>query len=180
MMDNYSEQIVKKRVNPAKFTFLILYFVFAFIFILLTVYLSQFFDWMIPIALLIIGFGCYGGWYLWSHKGIEYEYIVVQGEMTVDKIIGMKKRKRMLKFDVKSVDMLGKLSEKPADFDEKQFKDCVYHATDYTESENTYYAALHDIYSKKHCLLYFAPNEKTLETMKPFLKRELKVKIFGK
>lgn len=42
MMDNYSEQIVKKRVNPAKFTFLILYFVFAFIFILLTVYLSQF------------------------------------------------------------------------------------------------------------------------------------------
>lgn len=100
--------------------------------------------------------------------------------MTVDKIIGMKKRKRMLKFDVKSVDMLGKLSEKPADFDEKQFKDCVYHATDYTESENTYYAALHDIYSKKHCLLYFAPNEKTLETMKPFLKRELKVKIFGK
>ena len=24
MMDNYSEQIVKKRVNPAKFTFLIL------------------------------------------------------------------------------------------------------------------------------------------------------------
>ena len=104
MMDNYSEQIVKKRVNPAKFTFLILYFVFAFIFILLTVYLSQFFDWMIPLALLIIGFGWYGGWYLWSHKGIEYEYIVVQGEMTVDKIIGMKKRKRMLKFDVKSVD----------------------------------------------------------------------------
>ncbi len=179
-MDNYSEQIVEKKIEPKKLMFIVCYLIFTVFFILLTFYLSGFFDWLIPVALLILAFGCYGAWYLIANRNIEYEYICVQGEMTVDKIIGKRKRKKMLKFDVKSIDDMGKWLEVADSFDKKKFKDNIYHASIHESSELTYYVVLHDMVSKKHCLLLFSPNEKTLETMKPFLKRELKVKLFTK
>lgn len=179
-MDNYSEQIVTKKIEPKKLMFIVCYLVFAFFFIVLTLYLAQFFGWMIPVALLVLGFGCYGAWYLIANRNVEYEYICVQGEMTVDKIIGKRKRKKMLKFDVKSIEEMGKLLENAEKIDKKQFKENIFHASIHEKSELTYYAVLHDMISKKHCLLFFSPNEKTLETMKPFLKREIKAQIFSK
>ncbi len=179
-MDNYSEQIVEKKIAPQKLMFIIFYLIFVVFFVVLTLYLSSFFDWLIPVALLVFGFGCYGAWYLIANRNIEYEYICVQGEMTVDKIIGKRKRKKMLKFDIKSIEEMGKWLEVSKNFDIKRFKDNVYHASIYESSELTYYVVMHDMVSKNHCLLFFSPNEKTLETMKPFLKREIKAKLFSK
>lgn len=177
-MDNYSEQIVKKKIQPRKLMFIGFYFVFALVFIALTLYLSSYFGWLIPIALLVFGFGIYFAVYIVNRQKVEYEYICCGGEMTVDKIISKQKRKKMMKFDIKSIEELGKWSERPSDFNKKTYDPNIFHASINEKRDDTYYCVTHDMISKKHCLLYFTPDEKTLETMKPYLKRELRVKLF--
>ncbi len=48
---------------------------------------------------------------LWNMTNIEYEYIIASGEMSMDKIIAEKKRRRMVEFKVPSAEKIAPLSE---------------------------------------------------------------------
>ena len=54
------------------------------------------------LLLLVLAFGAVGvGLWLAAGVGVEYEYIVTNDEMDIDKIIGKRKRKRMISVDLR-------------------------------------------------------------------------------
>ncbi len=55
------------------------------------------------VALLLIGYVCK---VLWSYTKIEYEYLIVSGDMTMDIIYAGKKRRRIVEFKVPSAETI--------------------------------------------------------------------------
>ncbi|HEX3026069.1 MAG TPA: hypothetical protein VHR42_02400, partial [Clostridia bacterium] len=67
----------------------------------------------ISFFLLIAAMGAgYGGWYLFTSFNLEYEYIVTNGEMDVDRIIAQKKRKREITVKLADIEIMAPVSEK--------------------------------------------------------------------
>ena len=178
-IDNYSEQIVKRKMTPSKFTALVISIAGIVMLIGLSVYLSSYFNWLVPVALLFLGLGIYFSVVLIKNSGIEYEYTCVIGEMRIDKIKGKSKRKRISVFDVKAIDDIGKyINPKTGSKNvEKSKFDLVLTAAEDIDKDDTYYVIIHDKIRQKHALLFFTPNERTLSMIQPYLSIELKKKF---
>lgn len=67
-----------------------------------------------PIAILAIAGILYGAYKLSMFFGIEYEYIVTNGTMDIDKIISKSSRKRMISFELPSVTSIEKYNPSAA------------------------------------------------------------------
>ena len=60
---------------------------------------------MIPlIPLVVIAGSIYGIYWIASSRDLEFEYSVTNGDLTVDKIIHKRKRKRVVSFDVRNAE----------------------------------------------------------------------------
>lgn len=123
------------------------------------------FLYLFPVGLIIIAGIFYGAYYLMTGLDAEYEYILTNGDFDIDKIIGQRKRKRLVSASIADFTAFGLLSEAP-DFD----------GTTVLASSGTgqdYYA---DFVHKTegNVRLIFTPNEKILDGMELFLPRQLK------
>lgn len=160
--DFYAEYLVEKRSGGSDSVKKIL---IALATILAAAFFFIFF--MPPINLLPAGLVVYGGYYFLTGIGTEYEYIVSNGEMDVDKIVGKRKRKRLVTASLGDATSFGKLSDAPAEAD-----GCtVVMASDGT-GENDYYL---DFKHKSvgEVRIIFTPSEKILDGMEIFLPRPL-------
>ena len=89
--DFYSEQLVAKKSGGSETAKKILIgvltaLVAAFLFLII----------IFPLSLLLVGLVFYGGYYLMTGIDTEYEYILTNGDLDIDKITGKRKRKRLL------------------------------------------------------------------------------------
>lgn len=95
---------------------------------------------------------------------VEYEYTLVNGELTIDRILAKSSRKNMAEIDVKAFEKLGKYDkETVAKLGAGQTWD---YSTDKSD-EATMYAFFKDEKSGRNTVLLFTPNEKLLNAMKP-------------
>lgn len=86
-MDIFIEYLVKRK-NTMKNNFLRFLIVFGtIIFTIIMFYLCMLFSQLSFIFLCLIAGGIYGAWYLMGTFKVEYEYIVTNGEMDIDKIM---------------------------------------------------------------------------------------------
>ena len=92
-------------------------------------------------------------------QGVEYEYIVTNGEMDVDKIQGKSKRKRLVTVDVNSITEFAQYD--PQNPMEVGGRTRVLAAKNMKSSET--YVALFEHKELGPCILYFTPNEKMVE-----------------
>lgn len=129
---------------------------------------------LFPVNLVLVGFVFYGGYYLMTGFDTEYEYIITNGDLDIDKISGKRKRKRLLSTKIEDFTAFGKLSEAS----EAQNGVTTVLVTDGTD-ENAYYADLKH-QSAGNVRLIFTPDEKTLEGVTMFLPRQLKVEQMKK
>lgn len=93
---------------------------------------------------------------------VEYEYLYVAGELTIDKILGKEKRKNCFVEEVKQMEIIAPVdSDKLREFDNKQ---CVIKDFSSEKEEAKVYAC---IFRKNQELwkVLFEPNEKLLEAM---------------
>ena len=99
-MDIFLEKIIKKKSDGKSIaiSFLISFGAFV-ISILAFVFLSSF-------GLFIMCGAIYGAWYLIKMQQIEYEYSLTNGELDVDIIRGMSKRKRVFSINCKEFEIL--------------------------------------------------------------------------
>lgn len=173
-MDIFTEQLVKKS-KTAKDRTLAAVFVALFILIPATfIVLTRFSLYFGFLAFASVVAGVYALWYFITSLNLEYEYTVTNNNLTVDKVIAKRKRKRMLSLDIKKIERLEKFAG--SELAKKPF-DKVISAQDKEGSGNIYAATFYlEKYGK--CMLLFAPNEKVLTAMKPFLKREIITKLF--
>ena len=92
-MDHYNEQLVKKETEASDIAKKILIIAGTLLITGLCVY-SVFVFGFLPLIVLVFGV-FYLSWYLMTSTSVEYEYIVTNNDMDIDKIVGQRKRKRL-------------------------------------------------------------------------------------
>ena len=132
------------------------------------------FAYMAYIGLFLFLFTAYGAWYFISSLKVEYEYAFLSSTLRIDKIIAKRKRRAILKVDVRTFDDFFPYNDK--EMDKHRFNK-VYHAAAKEFSEENYVASFRSE-AKGRCALIFTPNEKLIEGMKPYFDNELRKKLF--
>ncbi len=169
-MDVFVEQIIRRRMNGKD------YLIFAGILILGIVLILASMMFIPQFSILILAGVCFGGYFLIGTRNLEFEYSVTNGDLTIDKIINRRSRKRVLSFDVHNVEDMGKYD--PQKHVGKTYdKRIVCSATD--DGKDSWYMHFrHKDFG--NTLLVFSPNEKVLGAIKPFLLRQVSFDAFGR
>lgn len=114
------------------------------------------------VGLLLAGVILWGGWWLTGLFNVEYEYTVVGGEFSVDKITNKRSRKTLCTVNLRSVEMFY-ASEK--------------HLNDATEINvcgvGEKYTLEYSDNVRGKTVVIFTPDERTLEVIKPYLPRQI-------
>lgn len=175
-MDNLIEQVVPKKRDGGYVARIIIIILIAIgipgILILIaeltkTAYLAI-------IALFVLLFCIYFAWYFISAQKVEFEYGFLAATLRIDRIIAKRKRKPVVKVDVKKFDDFFPYSD--TEMNKRKFNK-VYHAAAEEFSEDNYVACYRDD-AKGKCAIIFTPNEELLNEMKIYFSNELRRKLF--
>lgn len=104
----------------------------------------------------------WGGWSLSGIFNVEYEYCIAGNELSVEKIIDQKRRKQLCSFNLKEAKGFYKYK--------KQLVDVT---TISAEGDGEVYTIEFTDPKLGRTLLYFTPDERTLEMISPYLPRSL-------
>lgn len=169
-MDIFVEQIIRRKSSPVDIL-IGLGVTLAGLVLMIACFLY------IPSFLFFVFAGvCFGIYWVVSSRNLEFEYSVTNGDLTVDKIINRRSRKRVLSLDCKDVETMGKYkaSEHASkSYDKKFFVGILANGVD-----GWYVSARTQKYG--HVLLVFDPNDRVLDAMRPFLPRQLAFEVFGR
>lgn len=165
MSDGYVEILVKKQ--PKSWYALIKgLFIFATIFVIVVLGLMR-------VNVLFIVLGALLGvatYFVFQELDLEYEYLYVNGELSVDKIMGRTSRKKCIDITLDRVEMIAPLKSWHLGSFEKQ-KSAV---LDYSSgSENADIYVLYFRSDKGLTKLLFEPNAKMLECMRQTAPRKV-------
>lgn len=169
-MDIFIEQIIKK--NFGKSDYLVFAAVLFGSFVILGIFAMY-----IPMLLLPVLIGVFAAdYYLITSRNLEYEYSVTNGDITIDKIINRRRRKRVISVDAHDIEFLGKYKREDH---HNQTYSARFSAAENENGEGAWcFLARHP--QKGNVLVLFSPNEKILAAIKPFLSRQVAVNAFGR
>lgn len=165
-MDIFTEQLIKKSANKLD------YFIFLVIAVFLSIELYFSIFILGVFSIIIFAISVYLGIKLINSRFVEFEYIITNENITIDKIIAKKSRKNVVSFNLSDV---YKFENYNKNLNLSEFKK-VYKVS---ASTDVWCMCFCDNQSRKIAVL-FSPNEKTLNTIKPFLKRQVAVDAFGR
>lgn len=174
-MDSLVEQVVKKQKDVRYYINLGL-IIFALIaipatFIVLAYLVAAY---LIYVALFLLLFCIYGAWFLITSLRVEYEYAFLSSTLRIDRIINKRKRKPIVKVDVKTVDDIFPYTDEK--MSAHKFTK-VYRASATEFSPENYVISFHSE-AKGRCAIIFTPNEELLAAMKPYFNNELRKQLF--
>ena len=175
-MNDLTEQLVKKKKN-AKYYINVFLIIFAAIAIVATLIIFAFITgpaYLVYLAMFAGMFSIYGVWYFITCLRVEYEYSFLPTTLRIDRIISKRKRKPMLKIDIKLFDDFFKYTD--AEMSKRKFTK-IYRAAASEFGEENYVACFHSE-AKGKCALIFTPNDQLLDAMKPFFNNDLRKKMF--
>ncbi len=171
-MDSYAEQIVKKSDNGSDSRMRALCLMGGVAAALVIVIIGM----ALHVTLIgsILGVGAfYGGLYLGTNYDVEYEYLIVNGEFDIDKILAKKRRKKMLTVNVNNFTDFGEYSSELTEEDDTTL---IWAVGESSDEYKTFYADFeHGTYGK--CRLLFSPSVRVLREIKPYLKGNLKANV---
>ncbi|MBP0955485.1 MAG: hypothetical protein J6M90_07570 [Oscillospiraceae bacterium] len=124
-----------------------------------------------PVGILLIFLVFYGGYYLFTGLYTEYEYIITNGTLDVDKISGKRSRKRLISADIAKFERFGLLSQAP---------DVPDGATTVLASSNDGAAEYYADYKHKSggmVRLIFSPNDKIIDGIVMFLEPRMRIEV---
>lgn len=183
-MEGFCEQVVKVKKGTKHVVWcllLVLAFLLPIVFLMALFYRGAAegaFDYFYPLfALVLAMFGAFTIWAVVPRiMKVEYDYSVYGSDFIVAKVTAKASRKRKLKVEIKHIETLSKLT------DEDIPKNKYVKRYDFTgghDIDEVYFAEFR-LPQKGLCLLLFVPNEKILEGMRPYLSRELALKLLRK
>lgn len=126
------------------------------------------------IAMFVLLFTAYGAWFFITSLKVEYEYAFLSATLRIDKIIAKRRRRAIVKVDVRKFDDFFSYDDK--EMTAHKFNK-VYRASTKEFSSENYVASYHDE-AKGKCAILFTPNEELLKEMKPYFSNELRKKLF--
>ena len=175
-MNGLIEQVVKKEKSPRYYINVLLIILgalavpsilIAFAFITGPAYLAY-------LAIFAFLFMIYFAWLMISSLKVDYEYAFISSSLNISKIIAKRKRKIIVKVDVKSFDDFFRYDDKT--MGEKKFTK-IYRAAGNEFSPENYVASFHSE-AKGRCAIIFTPNDELIDAMKPYFNNELRKKMF--
>jgi hypothetical protein len=166
-MDIFHEQIVKKQNSGLRLLAMIGVIV-GFSLALIATFL--FLSFLFPMTMLILAGLAYLGWYIITGFNIEYEYILTNDELDIDKIIAKRKRKRLISIKMSNVSDFAKLTDANADAGSRTLVDCA---------GEEFHKVIMDFKHERmgECRLLFTPSEDMTEQMVKVLPRTLRQKL---
>lgn len=155
-MDHYNEQLVRKLSEPKDMAVRVLIIFVNLVVIFITVTAMILFGFL-PL-IIVAGGACYLAYMLMSNTFIEYEYIVTNNDLDIDKIAGKRKRKRLVTVKLNTVRDWGEYTGK-----EQVNVNATVMASDASGYDAWYLVAEHE----KHgtILVIFTPTEETLSNI---------------
>ena len=168
-MDVFIEYMVKKQGTLGELLLKILYAVLAIAILAAAILFGGLLGPFSMIATLL-GLGAvYGAYYLITSMNVEYEYILTNGEMDVDKIIAKRRRKRITTVNARKFEEFGAYrAEAHAGRD---YVSRIY-ACESPDAPNNYYAVFtHATMGKT--LLVFTPNDRVLDGLRTYIPRQV-------
>ena len=170
-MNNFNEQVVRRAKKPKNLIIkivavLLLILVPATIFALAFVITA----YLVYVAFFVFLGGIYAVWYVFSIQKVDFEYSVSGNELTVAKVIALRKRKNICKIQINEIERLEK--------DDTEIKKMRFLKTFIAARDN--YFAVFNSPAYGRCLLVFTPNEDILNGMKPHLNKNIVVQLFYK
>jgi uncharacterized protein (UPF0333 family) len=169
-MDIFVEQIIKKKFGTKDFIVLFGLVLLGCILIFASMLFIPSFSVIVLIAV------CAGAYYLISSRNLEYEYSVTNGDITIDKIINRRSRKRIISMDTHNIEAMGKYN--PAEHSAKNYAARLTVSVTDDGKDAWYFTGNHP--QKGSVLVVFSPNEKVLAGIKPFLARQVSINAFGR
>lgn len=168
-MDVFHEQLVKVKLNAWSYIMMVLIVISA-------LFLSAFlflYSLEIPILVLLVVGVIYGAVKLLSLFNVEYEYIITNGTVDIDKITAKSSRKRVLSFECKDILRSGKYNPKsaPVTGAEATLVCCT------SDDPQAYYLLVSAAGKKK--LLIFTPNDKMKAGIRECAPRNMSKDLFN-
>ena len=114
----------------------------------------------IPLSLWVIV------WLTWKFTQVEYEYSFFSGELTVNRILGNRTRKTMMKVRINNLSAIFPATELNQSKVEAFAAEETIFAASEAGAEGIWVAQWNDADSGKRCALYFEPNEKAVKILK--------------
>lgn len=167
-MDIFVEQIVKKKFGAKDYA---ITFLTIFVGLLILFLCVAFFPAGLFIALVGV---CFGAYFLITSRNLEFEYSVTNGDLTIDKIINRRKRKRVISLDLHSVEEMGKYN---AEAHKSKSYEKRYMVAQTDDGQGSWFLCLRQPQTGS-VLVVFDPEEKVLNAVKPFLPRQVSVSAF--
>lgn len=175
-METLVEQVVKREKSPRYYVNIVLIILGAIIvpatFMILGKVLNRYYLALIGVFLVL--FAIYLAWVFITAQRFEYEYAILGSTLRIDKIIAQRRRKKVLKIDVKEFDDFFRYS------DEKMSAvkfDKVYDVGAKSYDENNYVATFTTDGGRKSAIV-FSPKEKLLTAMRPYFNHEVARKLY--
>lgn len=130
--------------------------------------------YLIYIGLFAFLFCLYGVWFFITSLRVEFEYSFLPSTLRIDKVIARRRRKAVVKVDVKQLDDFFPYSD--AEMSKQRYAK-VYHAAGQEFSPENY-VAVYRSEAKGRTAIIFTPNEQLIAAMKPCFNTDLRKKLF--
>lgn len=166
-MDTFNEQIIKIRTNAKTLAVRVGIWLAA---ILLSTVFFMFLKYIGSIILLLEVLLFWGALKLTRLTSVEYEYILTNGELDIDKITAQSSRKRIVTINCADIEKIGKY-QSGMQLHGKLYICC-------NENDNAYYIITRDKQNNSVCLV-IAPEEKMKNGIKSFLPRIIQKDAFA-
>lgn len=185
-MEGFCEQVVKVKIGTKQLLIvlaIILAFLLPIVLLMALFYASAAGEGNQPdyfYALFAMVLAMIGAFVLWAGipriTKVEYDYSVYGSDFIVAKVTAKSSRKRKLCVEIKNIETLAKISDEDVPNGKYAKR---YDFTGGADVKDIYYAEFR-LPQKGLCLVLFAPNEKILEGMRPYLRHDLVLKLFYK
>lgn len=153
MNETYVEWLVKKK-TPTYMRF------FRILFIVLTVFFVLTGLMLLPALLIGIALGV-ASYFIYLNSDLEYEYLYVDRELTVDKIMAKTKRKRAAVFNLDKMEIVAPIKSWHLD----NYKHRTDKTTDYSSGEEKQPDKRFVFYYDGQKRIIFEPNEEMIKAM---------------
>ena len=152
-MDHYNEQMIQKQTEPKDVLMRVLISVGTALIIAVCIFAALMFGFL-PLILIAAG-ALYLAYLLFTGTFVEYEYIVTNNDLDVDKITGRRKRRRLVTVKLNTVKQWGEYTGS-----EGSDVSATVMASDATGYDAWYLIADHDKLGK--IMVIFTPSQETI------------------
>ncbi len=169
-MDSFIEYMIKqKKSASAVFKKALIYFAAMVVSLIVTVVMLIFPSMFMSIIPLTIALIFYFAYRISSSYDVEFEYILTNGELDVDKITHKKRRKRLLTVHCKTFVEFGKYEKKSDNGNEKNEFSKIINASANSDTFDDYYAVF--FINGQKTKLIFNPTLRMIDIFKIYAPR---------